>query len=452
MVHEGQLEWNEPITTYLPELSSLAGPMLLDQLTLTDLLSHQTGLPALDAIWLGANNEINVPKNFTAVICKHVPALYPPRSKWLYNNWMYALAGEIIERVTNVSWGQALESHVLSKIGLSDTSVKESKISVGSTALPYAILDDKTQWRIGDVKLTDGNLMSAAGGIRSTLPDLLSWGDHLLSIIHGDESHLYQLDSIFSGYSFIDKSTSFDELYGLDFAKVTLPAQFGKTGFNPGLIKSMPVIGSKSNTSLVFYHNGGLPGYNHCIMLLPSERIGIVVLTNSISQGDIADWVAQTLLQAVLDPETRINLPPLVQETAENWRMGYQKIAETLEKERILNTPQPSGKQLIGTYVHSTKAFLFEVFEEDGFLKFSINQMTSQTHTLTHYHNDTFSFLPSAEERMKRALFHYGAHAWLLNFKRNVQGDFVELAWVIDDKMPEGEVFTKVQRYKVLVS
>ncbi|OQE20246.1 hypothetical protein PENFLA_c017G08206 [Penicillium flavigenum] len=445
LVHEGRLKWDEPVTTYLPELSSIAGPMPADELTLIDLLSHQTGLPGLDAIWLGADNEINIPKEFTLAMCKHLPGLYPPRSKWLYNNWMYALAGEIIERVTNVSWGEALESRVLRPVGLSQSSVIESEIPAGSTALPYAVLDDKTQWRIGDVRLTDGKLMSPAGGVRSTLHDLLSWGGLLVSILQGEESPLYQLDTILSGHSFINKSASFDELYGLGFAKVTLPVQFGKTGFNPGLVKSMPLIGSKSNCSLVFYHNGALPGYNHCIMLLPSEQVAIVVLTNSISQGDIADWVAQTLLQAVLNPNTTIDLLPVAQGAAKNWREGYQKIAETLEKEQIPNTPRPSGKELIGTYVHSTNAFSFKVFEEGDLLKFSINEKTSQTHTLTHYHNDIFSFLPSAEERMKRGLFHYGTHAWLLDFKRNEEGEVENLTWVIDDKIPDGEVFTKVK-------
>ena len=33
------------------------------------------------------------------------------------------------------------------------------------------------------------------------------------------------------------KSSSFDELYGLGFTKVILPAQFGKTGFNPVLLE-----------------------------------------------------------------------------------------------------------------------------------------------------------------------------------------------------------------------
>ncbi|KAJ5691730.1 beta-lactamase domain-containing protein [Penicillium malachiteum] len=400
--------------TYLSSFCS--GPMPADQLTLVDILSHQTGLAGLDAIWLGADNEINVLKESTFAMCKHLPPLYPPSSKFLYNNWMYALAGEIIERVANVSWGHALDSQVLSLVGLSQSSVIESEIPAGSIALPYAILDKKTKWRISDVQLTDGKLMSPAGGVRSTLHDLLS----------------------------INGSTSFDELYSLGFAKVTLPAQFGKVGFNPSLLKAMQVIGSDSNHQLVFYHNGAMPGYNHGIMLLPSKQIAIIVLKNSISQGRIADWVAQTLLQTVLELKNKTDLIPLAKETAKEWRSGYHKIAETLKEERMPNTTWPSDKNLIGTYVHSTNAFFFKVVVDGGLLKFSINSNASQSHTLTHYHHDTFSFLPSADERLKRSLFHYGTHAWLLHFKRDEQGDTEKLAWIIVDNIPEGEIFTKL--------
>ncbi|QKX60644.1 uncharacterized protein TRUGW13939_07790 [Talaromyces rugulosus] len=190
LVHEGQLQWNEPITTYLPELSSIAGPMPADQLTLIDLLSHQTGLPGLDAMWLGANNEINIPKDFTVAMCKHLPALYP-------NPFQVVV--------------QQLDVRSSCQVGMSQSSVIESEIPAGSTALPYAVLDDKTKWRIGDVRFTDGKFMSPAGGVRN---------------------------NILFGHSFINKSASFDEMYGLGFAKVTLPAQFGKTGFNPGPSKS----------------------------------------------------------------------------------------------------------------------------------------------------------------------------------------------------------------------
>ena len=49
--------------------------------------------------------------------------------------------------------------------------------------------------------------------------------------------------------------------------------------------------------------------------------------------------------------------------------------------------------------------------------------------------------MPSAEERTKRGLFHYGTDAWLLNFKKNDQGDVEKLTWVIDDKIPVRSFF-----------
>lgn len=83
LVHEGLLDWDTPITSYIPELSFKSNPALASQLTLTDLLSHQTGLARLDAIWVGANNEVLVSKNSTVAICNELASLSPLRSKWI---------------------------------------------------------------------------------------------------------------------------------------------------------------------------------------------------------------------------------------------------------------------------------------------------------------------------------------------------------------------------------
>ncbi|CAG8305782.1 unnamed protein product [Penicillium salamii] len=334
LVHEGRLEWDTPLTSYIPELSFKSNPALASQITLTDLLSHQTGIARLDAIWVGANNEVLVSKNSTVAICNGLASLSPLRSKWIYKNWMYALFGEIIERVTHQSWGEVLQSRVLSKVGLSKTTVLVSEIPTESTALPYVVTDDKNQWRIGDLELKDGQLMSSAGGIRSSVHDMLKWGETIMS----------------------SRSFTFDELYTLGFGKVTLPAQLGKMGFNPMLVDSMPVIQPHRETDLVFYRNGALPGYNNCFMLLPSHQTVIFVLTNSISHGDTADWVAQALLQTVLIGEPQIDFVALAEKAAEAWKGSYQTMAETLEKERTPNTPEPQRHDFIGTFWHSSKA------------------------------------------------------------------------------------------------
>ncbi|KAI1326506.1 beta-lactamase/transpeptidase-like protein [Xylariaceae sp. FL0255] len=486
LVGDGVLDWDAPIVEYMPELVFQFDESLAHRLTLRDLLSHNTGLARVDALWLGADGEVVIPdKNATIPVCAALRPVYPLRSKWLYNNWMYALAGEVIERVANISWGKVLSRTVLERAGLRQTSVLRGDV-------------DKSLAKMNDLTLTDDVLMSAAGGVRSTVHDMLRWGDVLLASLRDDgntsltPSIQLPVDTVFSGHSFMRRSAASDELYGLGFAKVHTPARFGRTGFNPGLVgeEGMPLIGSRNHHPndeggrgveggrLVFYHNGALPGYNHCFMLIPSLKMVIVVLTNSISHGDIADWVAQTLLQAVLpevagNKDTEQDLLGPEERAAEAWRGTYDNISEVLDAERVIGTLEPRHEELVGRYWHEdTGALFLEVYQDyddsaddEGVggghggtgvpkLKFNINDKKSQTRDLTHYHFDVFSFLPpDADERARRGLFHYGPRAWLLAFEKgdggedegdNREGDMKSVRWVLDEEAPAGgEVFVR---------
>lgn len=444
LVDEDLLDWNEPLTSYLPELASHADPSPGSQMTLIDILSHQSGLSRLDALWLGANSQVIIPKNWTTTVCNHLTPVYPLRSKWLYNNWMYALAGEVIEQVTGEFVGRNLAKHIFEKLGLSQTTLVATEVPANSTAVPYMILDNKTPVRVADMQLTDGNLMASAGGVRSSVKDMLKWGHALLSVFRdGDETPLKGLDTVLSGHSFINKRASSDELYALGFAKVTTPVQFGKIGFNPGLVDTMPTLGSKAKPELVFYHSGGGTGYNHCFMLVPERQTSIIVLTNSISQGDIADWAAQTLLQAIQDIEAPIDLRPFAERAAEKWRSAHDTIAESLERKRVPGTNPPPAEELVGTFLHETRALRIEVFVADGALRLNLAGREDQEHVLSHYHLDTFIFLPSAVERVSRGLFHYIESAWLLHFKRDSEGEITHLVWNIDDLASDGERFVR---------
>ncbi|EJT68511.1 hypothetical protein GGTG_13909 [Gaeumannomyces tritici R3-111a-1] len=448
LVEDGLLEWEAPITTYLPELSFDSDPSLSDQLTLVDLLSHRTGLVRLDSLWLGADGQVNIRKNETIRMCNHLFAIRPHRSGFLYNNWMYALAGQIIERVTNSSFGEALAALVLDKAGLSQTTLMSSDLPPNSTALPYLILDHKLPARMAqDLGMMDGSLMSSAGGIRSTVHDMLSWGHALLGPFRNDSVLSRQLDALLSGHNILNSSRESDELYGLGLAKVIMPAQFGKLGFNPGLV-NVPVLSAGTRTPLVFYHNGAISGYNNCFMLIPELQAVIVILTNSIAQGDVADWAAQTLLQAVLNSPSPIDLRPLAQQAADKWTTFYQTMSDELERDRIPNTEEPKHPELVGTYRHETGALALEVFEmaDSNILKFNINGEQSQVHTLTHYHNASFIFLPPSDaELIGRGLFHYGTDTWLLHFKRDSGGRMDRIIWNLDGEAPAGETFVKLE-------
>ncbi|KAK0725162.1 beta-lactamase/transpeptidase-like protein [Lasiosphaeris hirsuta] len=385
LVHEGLLEWDKPVTAYIPELQFTADPALADRLALIDLLSHQTGLERLDTI-----NQLS-------------PA-YPLRTKWQYNDWMYALVGEIIER---------------------QTTVIRSRIPADATARPYMITDGGEAVRIADVSLLDGTTMSPpGGGVRSSAHDMLIWAKALMAGFRRDPSPLHRVGNVLSGYAITNRSSGFDELYALGLAKVTSPTQFGKMGFNPNLVDVMPLIGQDHPPTSIFYHNGAMPGYNHCLVMIPGQQAAIAVLTNSISQGDIADWVAQIILQAVIGSNRPVDLVPIAEDAAKRWKTRYATMVETLEKGRTPNTEEPPHAALVGHYQHKN---------------------TRTTHTLKHYHHDTFCFLPSAEERIQRALFHYTAPTWLLHFeKREETGAVWSIKWKLGNQVTDGEIFKRV--------
>ena len=52
LVDDGLVEWERPLRDYLPELR-LYDPVVTDRLTVVDLLSHRSGLPRHDLVWLG---------------------------------------------------------------------------------------------------------------------------------------------------------------------------------------------------------------------------------------------------------------------------------------------------------------------------------------------------------------------------------------------------------------
>ncbi|KAL7820999.1 beta-lactamase/transpeptidase-like protein [Trichoderma gracile] len=449
LVHEGLVKWEDPLINYIPDLAFEHNPSLASQLTLIDILSHRTGLARLDALWLGADSQTFTPENFTVTLCNHLPSVHPIRSQWLYNNWMYALAGEVIEKVTNQSWGRVLASRILNPLKLSHTTAVAVEIPQGSLALPYMVLDDKTPVQVGNMSLTDGSIMTSAGGMRSTVSDLLTWGNSLLSLYRDGEEEkppLALLDTVLSGHSFMNSSAATDELYALGFAKVVTPAQFGKIGFNAILMDAMPVIGANARPQQVFYHSGAGAGYSHCFMLVPGSQSAIVVLTNSVSQGDTADWIAQSLLQAVLDEKQPVDLTPYAERAAAKWRATRQEIVEVLEKGRKPDTPEPRHDSLEGRYWHKSRALYLQVYsgEDDGTLRFNINGKPEQEHVLSHYSDDTFVFLPSADQRLRSGLFHYGPAAWLLHFgNKDSSGRFTEIQWNIDSQAPIPETFLR---------
>lgn len=151
----------------------------------------------------------------------------------------------------------------------------------------------------------------------------------------------------------------------MSFARVITPAQFGKMGFSPSLIDAVPMIDTGSKPEQVFYHSGAGAAHNHCFMLIPGSQSVIVVLTNSVSQRGTADWVAQSLLQVILNEKHPLDLKPFSKRAAAKWIVAHQGIMEALEKGRKPDSAEPMHESLQDRYWHTTRAFYLEILQED---------------------------------------------------------------------------------------
>lgn len=59
-----------------------------------------------------------------------------------YSNWGYALAGEIIEKLSGDSWGKYADENLLAPLHMYETDSVKSKDYGKNFAKPYTVLDD----------------------------------------------------------------------------------------------------------------------------------------------------------------------------------------------------------------------------------------------------------------------------------------------------------------------
>ena len=99
LVEEGKLSWDKPVRESVPTIQ-FYNHELNDNVTLRDMLSHRTGVTRHDLIWF--KSPFTTKELFEKL--KYLEPQEPIRETFLYNNLMYAAAGNIIELKSGKSW------------------------------------------------------------------------------------------------------------------------------------------------------------------------------------------------------------------------------------------------------------------------------------------------------------------------------------------------------------
>jgi CubicO group peptidase (beta-lactamase class C family) len=227
------------VLSILPEL-----PAAWAEITVHDLLTHQSGIPNYTDITGDAPANIDGLTNQDALgLVLQDPALdFPPGTSTSYTNTGYIVLAMILERLTDMSFADFLHENIFAPLGMTSTFVSdESVVYPSNRALPY----DEQNRRYEYTLHTYG-----AGGIYSTLNDYVKWDRALYT---NDIVQQTTLELAFTGYTGGDNDFGYGWMVGSHSGSRSL--RHG--GFSTGYLNYVFRVPEESFTYL-FLSNGGV--------------------------------------------------------------------------------------------------------------------------------------------------------------------------------------------------
>jgi len=261
LVDEGRVHWDDPVTRYLPGFQ-LRDPWVTRELTVRDLLTHRAGLPNADYLWYGADNT-------TAEILRRVRFIEPAyslRSGFIYQNVMYAAAGQVVAAASGVPWDEFVRTRIFAPLHMGRTVPLLPRAgAVPNVASPHDRVDDTLR------VITNASVdpVASAGAVWSSVADMAKWMRFVLDSARVDGRRLLQ-------------PATFAELF--EPQTMVPPGEFYPTARLTHPHWTTYALGwfqQDYEGRAVSFHTGSIDGMVAIIGLIPDERLGVYVLANT---------------------------------------------------------------------------------------------------------------------------------------------------------------------------
>jgi CubicO group peptidase (beta-lactamase class C family) len=207
-------------------------------ITIEQLLTHTSGIHNLTEE-PGVVEKTNEAEQVAFI--KSLEPDFAPGSSWHYSNSGYIMLGYIIQKVSGMSYWQAVSQYIFTPLHMNSSGFDLAHATVNK-AIGYQMLNDNVQQ---PAALTDSTVPFAAGAIYSTVKDMYQW-------------HLG-----LQAYKIVGK-TLMDKAY--------IPSTKNNYGYG-WQIDSL--YGHR-----VLSHSGAISGFGSNFARIPEDDICIVVLSN----------------------------------------------------------------------------------------------------------------------------------------------------------------------------
>lgn len=261
-VDEGKLNWDDKVIDRLPGFR-MYDPWVTREFTVTDLMAQRSGLPAHSGDLLPA---LGYGRDYLRSSLHNMEPVTSFRSTYAYQNIPFLWSAALVENETGKSWEENIEERIFQPLGMSNSSTDmESYRQAGDVAFLHqkrngSVVALPMDWTYMDWVYTFG----PAGGINSNIVDMTKW------------LRLQMHNGRFEGRQIISENS-------------TRYMHSPKTIISPVSVENSPYycqgwVYQEFKPYPVIWHNGGTLGHKSMVAFVPKAKIGIVVLSNIISE------------------------------------------------------------------------------------------------------------------------------------------------------------------------
>ena len=339
---ENKLSLDDKVTKWIPSFK-LENKAAGEQAIVRDLLCHRIGFRTFQGDFTYWTS--NLTRKEVVAKMGLIKAVYPFRTKWGYTNAAFVAGGEIIPAVTGKQWEDYLKEKIFTPLGMSNTlALSRDFPNAANKAAPYTT-DNGNIVKIPYCQIDN---LSAAGSISSSAVDMSKWVMMQLGNgkFEGKEivpqkaiQSIRYPNSIMGNGSTIYNKSNFT-LYGLGLE-----------------------LQDYENRRIVS-HTGGVNGYVSSVTMIPSEKLGIIILTNT-DQNALYEALKWEIMDAYLGLPYR-NYSKVYLDFTKTRRINEAKESKNLtDSVAMMLTPSLPLAAYTGNYTNDVYGKMKVVLEEN---------------------------------------------------------------------------------------
>ena len=272
---EGKLRLDDSVSDLLPwyDLDQAYGDG--PAVSVAGILTHSSGLPRESAhpYWTGPDFPFPTREEIIEGLAGQ-ETLYPGRRYFQYSNLGMALAGQLVEQASGMSYDDYIRSRILDPLGMADTYTdipaehKGDRFATGYTRLAR-------NGQRGEATFFQARGIAPAAGFASTVEDLARLASWQFRLLEDGGTEVIDVNTLREMHRVHWVDPDFETMWGLGFAV------------------------SQRDDQRTVGHGGSCPGFRTTLQLIPAKKLAGVVMISA--QGTSPDDV-WSKMAAILGP------------------------------------------------------------------------------------------------------------------------------------------------------